>query len=45
MPRVIPVGNGSLLINFDATYQLRDVYYPHVGQESHSEEHPVGFST
>lgn len=43
MPRDLPVGNGSLLINFDAVYQLRDVYYPHVGQESHTEGHPFRF--
>ena len=32
MPRDIPVGNGSLLVNFDADYALRDLYWPHVGQ-------------
>ena len=36
MPRDLPLGNGSLLINFDAHYQLRDVYWPHVGLENHS---------
>lgn len=36
MPRDLPLGNGSLLINFDASYQLRDVYWPHVGLENHS---------
>ncbi|MEM6561199.1 MAG: glycoside hydrolase family 15 protein, partial [Planctomycetota bacterium] len=36
MPRDIPVGNGSLLINFDDRHQLRDLYYPHVGQENHA---------
>lgn len=38
--RDIPVGNGSLLINFDDKYQIRDVYFPHVGQENHSEGFP-----
>lgn len=38
--RDIPVGNGSLLVNFDDKYQIRDVYFPHVGQENHSEGFP-----
>jgi glucoamylase len=38
--RDIPVGNGSLLVNFDEFYQLRDIYFPHVGQENHTEGHP-----
>ena len=36
MPRDIPIGNGSLLVSFDQTYQLRDLYWPHVGQENHA---------
>ncbi|CAA9258484.1 MAG: GH15 [uncultured Chloroflexi bacterium] len=36
MPRDLPLGNGSLLVNFDAQYRLRDVYFPHVGQENHT---------
>ncbi|MEE9617701.1 MAG: glycoside hydrolase family 15 protein, partial [Anaerolineae bacterium] len=43
MPRDIPVGNGSLLVNFDQTYQLRDLYWPHVGQENHTAGHPFRF--
>ena len=43
MPRDIPVGNGSLLVNFDQTYQLRDLYWPHVGQENHTNGHPTRF--
>jgi len=43
MPRDIPVGNGSLLVNFDQAYQLRDLYWPHVGQENHTEGHPCRF--
>ena len=35
MPRDIPVGNGRLLICFDQNYCIRDLYYPHVGQENH----------
>ncbi len=41
--RDIPVGNGSLLVNFDEKYQLRDFYFPHVGQENHSEGFPFRF--
>jgi len=36
VPRDIPVGNGSLLINFDHTGQVRDIYWPYVGQENHT---------
>jgi len=43
MPKDIPVGNGSLLLNFDADYRLRDIYFPHVGQENHSKGHPSRF--
>ncbi|UCD65363.1 MAG: glycoside hydrolase family 15 protein [Deltaproteobacteria bacterium] len=35
MPRDIPVGNGKLLICFDSHYNIRDLYFPHVGQENH----------
>lgn len=40
MPRDLPLGNGSLLVNFDAQYQIRDLYWPHVGQENHTLGHP-----
>ncbi|HEX9744491.1 MAG TPA: glycoside hydrolase family 15 protein [bacterium] len=43
MPRDIPVGNGSLLINFDSDYFIRDIYYPHVGQENHTVGHHSRF--
>ncbi len=36
MPRDIPVGNGQMLVTFDQHYQIRDIYYPHVGQENHT---------
>jgi GH15 family glucan-1,4-alpha-glucosidase len=36
MPRDLPLSNGSLLVNFDLTYQHRDTYFPHVGQENHT---------
>jgi glucoamylase len=35
MPRDLPIGNGRLLVCFDQHYQIRDLYYPHVGQENH----------
>jgi GH15 family glucan-1,4-alpha-glucosidase len=35
MPRDIPVGNGKLLLCFDKYYRIRDLYFPHVGQENH----------
>ncbi len=41
--RDIPVGNGSLLVNFDHKYQIRDIYFPHVGQENHTEGYPFRF--
>lgn len=41
--RDIPVGNGSLLVNFDDKYQIRDFYFPHVGQENHTEGLPCRF--
>ena len=39
MPRDIPLGNGSLLVAFDTNYQIRDLYWPHVGQENHALGH------
>ncbi|MCE5184496.1 MAG: glycoside hydrolase family 15 protein [Planctomycetaceae bacterium] len=36
MARDIPVGNGSLLVAFDKNAQIRDVYFPYVGQENHA---------
>lgn len=41
--RDIPVGNGTLLVNFDDKYQIRDIYFPHVGQENHTEGFPSRF--
>lgn len=35
MPRDIPVSNRKLLICFDQDYCIRDLYFPHVGQENH----------
>ncbi|WHZ21157.1 MAG: Glucoamylase [Nitrospira sp.] len=39
MPRDLPLGNGSLLVTFDGTYQLRDLYWPYVGSENHTDGH------
>lgn len=41
--RDIPVGNGSLLVTFDDEYHIRDIYFPHVGQENHTEGFPFKF--
>lgn len=41
--RDLPIGNGRLLINFDDKYHIRDVYFPYVGQENHSEGFPFRF--
>ena len=43
MPRDIPVGNGRMLVTFDNRYQVRDVYFPHVGQENHAGAGPCRF--
>lgn len=39
MPRDLPIGNGSFLVAFDQNYQIRDLYWPHVGQENHAQGH------
>lgn len=43
MPKDIPVSNGSFLLNFDSDYQIRDIYFPFIGQENHSSGHPFQF--
>jgi GH15 family glucan-1,4-alpha-glucosidase len=43
MPKDIPVSNGNFLLNFDSDYQIRDVYFPYVGQENHSKGDPFRF--
>ncbi len=40
MPRDLPLGNGALLFAFDRNYQIRDLYWPYVGQENHALGHP-----
>lgn len=34
MPRDLPIGNGNVLVNFDGQYQIRDIYFPRVGQDN-----------
>lgn len=34
VPRDLPISNGNLMINFDREYNIRDVYWPHVGQDN-----------
>jgi oligosaccharide amylase len=43
MPRDIPVGNGQMLVTFDQHYRVRDLYFPHVGQENHAGGGPCRF--
>jgi glucoamylase len=43
MPRDIPVSNGNLLLNFDSDYQVRDIYFPYIGQENHTKGDPFKF--
>jgi GH15 family glucan-1,4-alpha-glucosidase len=43
MPKDIPVSNGSFLLNFDSDYQIRDIYFPFIGQEQQSSGHPFRF--
>jgi GH15 family glucan-1,4-alpha-glucosidase len=43
MPTDIQVSNGNLLFNFDSDYQIRDVYFPFIGQENHSKGDPFRF--
>jgi GH15 family glucan-1,4-alpha-glucosidase len=39
MPRDLPIGNGSLLVNYDQNYDIRDIYYPNVGSFQHTLGH------
>lgn len=45
MPRNLPLGNGQMLIAFDQTHQIRDLYYPHVGQKNQALGHPFRLGT
>lgn len=35
MPRPLVIGNGEMLVTFDADLNMRDLYYPYVGQWNH----------
>ncbi|PKM45445.1 MAG: glycoside hydrolase family 15 [Firmicutes bacterium HGW-Firmicutes-8] len=35
MPRPLVIGNGAMLVNFDPGANMRDLYYPFVGQWNH----------
>jgi oligosaccharide amylase len=46
MPQSLVLGNGNLLTHFGSDLQMRDCYYPYVGQENHSafgSKHRIGF--
>ncbi len=36
MPQSLVISNGNLLANFDEHLQMRDFYYPYVGDENHT---------
>lgn len=36
MPRDLVLSNGSLLVSFDGQYNVRDLFFPHVGEENHT---------
>ncbi|MDD3897194.1 MAG: glycoside hydrolase family 15 protein [Candidatus Peribacteraceae bacterium] len=45
MPRSLVIGNGSMFAAFDEHLEMRDLYFPYVGMEDHSQEldrHRVG---
>lgn len=39
MPRDLPLSNGTLLVVFGRDYQVRDLYFPHVGKDNHATGH------
>lgn len=41
MPKALTLGNGKILINIDGRGQVRDLYFPMVGEENHVSEHCV----
>ncbi|HEX7051670.1 MAG TPA: glycoside hydrolase family 15 protein [Longimicrobiales bacterium] len=43
MARSLVLGNGRFLINFDEHYRIRDIFFPHIGIENHTEGHPFRF--
>ncbi|HLU24306.1 MAG TPA: glycoside hydrolase family 15 protein [Longimicrobiales bacterium] len=43
MARSLVLGNGRFLLNFDDLCRIRDIYYPQIGIENHTEGHPFRF--
>lgn len=43
MPRDLPIGNGNFFISFDKDYQIREVNFPHIGEENHTKGTPFRF--
>lgn len=43
MPRLLVFGNGQLLINMDEALNIRDIYFPYVGQLNHVGGHYCAF--
>jgi len=43
MPRDLPLGNGTMQVNFDLKHRLVDLYYPYVGGENHLLGHQCRF--
>ncbi len=39
MPRDLPLANGHMLVNFDTRYNLRDIYWPHIGERNQTDGH------
>ena len=36
MARILVTSNGDMLVNLSTDYEIRDIYYPLVGQENHA---------
>ena len=43
MARSLVLGNGRYLVNLDHLYQIRDIFFPRIGLENHTEGHPFRF--
>ncbi len=43
MVRPLVLGNGQLLVNFDGALNMRDLYFPYVGQLNHIGGHYCSF--
>ncbi|MBF6590364.1 MAG: glycoside hydrolase family 15 protein, partial [Ktedonobacterales bacterium] len=43
MPRDLPLANDRMLVNFDANYDLRDIYWPHIGERNQTMGHVSRF--